>query len=61
MKLGRLISIIYKLLNHALLSAFRRISSISQRTIYRDIDAICAGRDTGLNHIREVKMDMASW
>ncbi|QOS77327.1 YafY family transcriptional regulator [Paenibacillus sp. JNUCC31] len=44
MKLERLISIIYKLLNHEVLSASRLAEEfqVSQRTIYRDIDAICA-------------------
>ncbi|XID93165.1 helix-turn-helix transcriptional regulator [Paenibacillaceae bacterium WGS1546] len=44
MKLERLISIIYKLLNHDVLSASMLAEEfqVSQRTIYRDIDAICA-------------------
>ncbi|WP_433945845.1 helix-turn-helix transcriptional regulator [Paenibacillus sp. SN-8-1] len=44
MKLERLISIIYKLLNHEVLSASMLAEEfqVSQRTIYRDIDAICA-------------------
>ncbi|WP_379126795.1 helix-turn-helix transcriptional regulator [Paenibacillus sp. sgz500958] len=44
MKLERLISIIYKLLNHEVLSASRLAEEfqVSQRTIYRDIDVICA-------------------
>ncbi|MFE6075228.1 helix-turn-helix transcriptional regulator [Paenibacillus sp. NPDC057886] len=44
MKLERLISIIFKLLNHEVLSASRLAEEfqVSQRTIYRDIDAICA-------------------
>jgi predicted DNA-binding transcriptional regulator YafY len=44
MKLERLISIIYKLLNHEVLSASALAEEfrVSQRTIYRDIDAICA-------------------
>lgn len=44
MKLERLISIIYKLLNHEVLSASKLAEEfqVSQRTIYRDIDAICA-------------------
>ncbi|MEC0373573.1 helix-turn-helix transcriptional regulator [Paenibacillus chibensis] len=44
MKLERLISIIYKLLNHEILSASMLAEEfqVSPRTIYRDIDAICA-------------------
>ncbi len=44
MKLERLISIIYKLLNHEVLSAARLAEEyqVSPRTIYRDIDVICA-------------------
>jgi Predicted transcriptional regulator len=44
MKLERLISIIYKLLNHDVLSASMLADEfqVSQRTIYRDIDVICA-------------------
>jgi predicted DNA-binding transcriptional regulator YafY len=44
MKLERLISIIYKLLNHEVLSAsiLAEEYQVSQRTIYRDIDVICA-------------------
>ncbi|MFB0840832.1 helix-turn-helix transcriptional regulator [Paenibacillus oleatilyticus] len=44
MKLERLISIIYKLLNHEVLSASMLAEEfqVSQRTIYRDIDVICA-------------------
>lgn len=44
MKLERLISMIYKLLNHEVLSASKLAEEfqVSQRTIYRDIDAICA-------------------
>jgi len=44
MKIERLISIIYKLLNHEVLSAsvLAEEFQVSQRTIYRDIDAICA-------------------
>ncbi|PAD20398.1 helix-turn-helix transcriptional regulator [Terribacillus saccharophilus] len=44
MKLERLISIIYKLLNHEVLSAsvLAEEFRVSPRTIYRDIDVICA-------------------
>jgi predicted DNA-binding transcriptional regulator YafY len=44
MKLERLISIIYKLLNHEVLPAsmLAKEFQVSQRTIYRDIDVICA-------------------
>ncbi|UQZ37283.1 YafY family transcriptional regulator [Paenibacillus sp. PK3_47] len=44
MKLERLISIIYKLLNHEVLSAavLAEEYQVSPRTIYRDIDVICA-------------------
>lgn len=44
MKLERLISIIYKLLNHEVLSAAMLAEEyqVSPRTIYRDIDVICA-------------------
>jgi predicted DNA-binding transcriptional regulator YafY len=44
MKLERLISMIYKLLNHEVLSASMLAEEfqVSQRTIYRDIDVICA-------------------
>ena len=44
MKLERLISIIYKLLNNEVLSASMLAEEyqVSQRTIYRDIDVICA-------------------
>lgn len=44
MKLERLISIIFKLLNHEILSASRLADEfqVSSRTIYRDIEAICA-------------------
>ncbi|WP_139991681.1 helix-turn-helix transcriptional regulator [Paenibacillus paridis] len=44
MKLERLISMIYKLLNHEVLSAsvLAEEFQVSQRTIYRDIDVICA-------------------
>ena len=44
MKLERLISMIYKLLNHEVLSASMLAEQyqVSPRTIYRDIDVICA-------------------
>lgn len=44
MKLERLISIIYKLLNHEVLSASTLAEEfqVSPRTIYRDIDVLCA-------------------
>ncbi|MEV5028846.1 helix-turn-helix transcriptional regulator [Paenibacillus sp. LPE1-1-1.1] len=44
MKLERLISMIYKLLNNEVLSASTLAEEyqVSQRTIYRDIDVICA-------------------
>lgn len=44
MKLERLVSIIYKLLNHEVMSAsvLAEEFQVSQRTIYRDIDVICA-------------------
>ncbi|MCZ8521790.1 MULTISPECIES: helix-turn-helix transcriptional regulator [Paenibacillus] len=44
MKLERLISMIYKLLNHEVLSASMLAEEyqVSTRTIYRDIDIICA-------------------
>ncbi|MFB1099978.1 helix-turn-helix transcriptional regulator [Terribacillus sp. JSM ZJ617] len=44
MKLERMISIIYKLLNHEVLSAsvLAEEFQVSPRTIYRDIDVICA-------------------
>ncbi|WP_440117066.1 helix-turn-helix transcriptional regulator [Paenibacillus sp. QZ-Y1] len=44
MKLERLISIIYKLLNHEVLSASKLAEEfqVSPRTIYRDVDVICA-------------------
>lgn len=44
MKLERLISIIYKLLNNEVLSASMLAEEfqVSPRTIYRDIDVICA-------------------
>lgn len=44
MKIERLISMIYMLLNHEVISASELAEKyqVSQRTIYRDIDAICA-------------------
>ncbi|MDN4618312.1 YafY family protein [Paenibacillus sp. PsM32] len=44
MKLERLIAMIYKLLNHEVLSAsvLAEQFQVSQRTIYRDIDVLCA-------------------
>jgi len=44
LKLERLISIIFKLLNNEVLSASSLANEfqVSSRTIYRDIDAICA-------------------
>ncbi|PGD61546.1 transcriptional regulator, partial [Bacillus toyonensis] len=44
MKLERLISIIFKLLNNEILSASSLADEfqVSPRTIYRDIEAICA-------------------
>lgn len=44
MKLERLIAMIYKLLNHEVLSASMLAEEfqVSQRTIYRDIDVLCA-------------------
>ena len=44
MKLERLISMIYMPLNNEILSASALAEkyNVSQRTIYRDIDAICA-------------------
>jgi predicted DNA-binding transcriptional regulator YafY len=44
MKLERLISIIYRLLNNEIVSASELAAKykVSQRTIYRDIDIICA-------------------
>ncbi|SET49336.1 YafY family protein [Paenibacillus sp. NFR01] len=68
MKLERLISIIYKLLNHEVLpaSALAEEFQVSPRTIYRDIDAICAagfpvvsyqGTKGGFGMIEGYKMD----
>jgi predicted DNA-binding transcriptional regulator YafY len=52
MKLERLISMIYKLLNHEVLSASKLAEEfqISQRTIYRDIDVICAAGFPVVSH-----------
>ncbi|MGG0813006.1 YafY family protein [Paenibacillus alvei] len=68
MKLERLISIIYKLLNHDVLSASMLAEEfqVSQRTIYRDIDVICAagfpvisyqGHKGGFGMMEGYKMD----
>ncbi|MFP7478774.1 helix-turn-helix transcriptional regulator [Terribacillus saccharophilus] len=68
MKLERLISIIYKLLNHEVLSAsvLAKEFQVSPRTIYRDIDVICAagipvisyqGHNGGYGIIDGYKMD----
>ncbi|WP_054709397.1 YafY family protein [Bacillus sp. JCM 19041] len=68
MKVERLISIIYKLLNHEVLSASTLANEfqVSQRTIYRDIDAICSagipviayqGQNGGYGIIDGYKMD----
>ncbi|MEC0230252.1 helix-turn-helix transcriptional regulator [Paenibacillus alba] len=68
MKLERLISITYALLNHEVLSASELAEKyrVSQRTIYRDIEAICAagipvvsyqGVNGGYGIIKEYKMD----
>lgn len=68
MKLERLISMIYKLLNHEVLSASMLAEEfqVSQRTIYRDIDVICAagfpvisyqGMNGGYGMIEGYKMD----
>ncbi|PQP83000.1 YafY family transcriptional regulator [Paenibacillus sp. PCH8] len=52
MKLERLISIIYKLLNHEVLSASTLAEEfhVSPRTIYRDIDVICAAGFPVVSH-----------
>jgi len=52
LKLERLISIIFKLLNHEVLSAAKLAEEfeVSQRTIYRDIDAICAAGFPVVSH-----------
>ncbi|ANE46123.1 transcriptional regulator [Paenibacillus swuensis] len=68
MKLERLISMIYMLLNNEVLSAsvLAEKYGVSQRTIYRDIDAICAagipvvsyqGVHGGYGIMEEYKMD----
>ncbi|MBE9917587.1 YafY family transcriptional regulator [Paenibacillus donghaensis] len=68
MKLERLISMIYMLLNHEILSASALAEkyNVSQRTIYRDIEAICAagipvvsyqGVNGGYGIMEEYKMD----
>lgn len=68
MKLERLISIIYKLLNHEVLSASTLAEEfhVSPRTIYRDIDVICAagfpvisyqGSNGGFGMMEGYKMD----
>ncbi|MGQ8870832.1 helix-turn-helix transcriptional regulator [Paenibacillus sp. TSA_86.1] len=52
MKLERLVSIIYKLLNHEVLSASTLAEEyqVSPRTIYRDIDVICAAGFPVVSH-----------
>ncbi|MCG7377618.1 YafY family transcriptional regulator [Paenibacillus sp. ACRSA] len=52
MKLERLISIIFKLLNHEVLSASTLAEEyqVSPRTIYRDIDVICAAGFPVVSH-----------
>ncbi|REE80989.1 putative DNA-binding transcriptional regulator YafY [Paenibacillus taihuensis] len=68
MKLERLISITYMLLNHEVVSASELSCKygVSQRTIYRDIEAICAagipivsyqGANGGYGIMKEYKMD----
>ena len=68
MKLERLISIIFKLLNNEILSASRLADEfqVSSRTIYRDIEAICAagipvvsyqGTNGGFGIIKGYKFD----
>lgn len=68
MKLERLISMIYMLLNNEILSASELADkySVSQRTIYRDIETICAagipvvsyqGVNGGYGIMEEYKMD----
>lgn len=52
MKLERLIAMIYKLLNHEVLSAslLAEEFQVSRRTIYRDIDVICAAGIPVISH-----------
>lgn len=52
MKLERLISMIFKLLNHEVLSASMLAEEfqVSPRTIYRDIDVICAAGFPVISH-----------
>lgn len=52
MKLERLIAMIYKLLNHEVLSASMLAEEfqVSQRTIYRDIEVICAAGFPVISH-----------
>ena len=52
LKLERLVSIIYKLLNHEVLSASTLAEEyqVSPRTIYRDIDVICAAGFPVVSH-----------
>jgi len=52
MRLERLISMIYKLLNHEVLSASKLAEEyqVSPRTIYRDIDVICAAGFPVISH-----------
>jgi len=68
MKLERIISMIYMLLNHEILSASALAEkyNVSQRTIYRDIETICAagipvvsyqGANGGYGIMEEYKMD----
>ncbi|MDO3411744.1 YafY family protein [Saccharibacillus sp. CPCC 101409] len=68
MKLERMIAIVYKLLNHEVLSASTLAEEygVSQRTVYRDIDALCAagfpivsyqGQSGGYGIMEGYKMD----
>ena len=70
MKLERLIAMIYKLLNHEVLSAAVLADEygVSQRTIYRDVDVLCAagfpvvsvlGQHGGYGIMDGYKMDKA--
>lgn len=70
MKLERLIAMIYKLLNHEILSAAVLADEygVSQRTVYRDIDVLCAagfpivsvlGQHGGYGIMDGYKMDKA--